>query len=342
MIDLRFYNLLGPMSLGEIAAASGIALASPEDGEVQVSGCAALHDAQAGDVAFCLKAPGDGLIETAASAVIINQAYVDRLPPGCIGLIDRDPRAAFGRVAKLLVCPKAHGPGDPPVHGDAVLEDRVALGPGVIIGAGAHIGAGSSIGAGVIVGPGVQIGRDCRIGPGAVIQCALIGDRVTIGINSVVGDSGFGVAPSATGLVDVPQMGRVILQDDVSVGALVAIDRGAFGDTIIGLSSKIDNLCQIGHNVRIGRSVVIAGFSGIAGSTVVEDFVMVGARVGFADHLHIGTGARLMAGSGVINDVPAGEIWGGYPAKPRKQWVREMAGLKRLSQSGSKPNQADE
>lgn len=342
MIDLRFYNLLGPLSLGQIAAASGIALASPEDGEVQVGGCAALLDARAGDIAFCLKAPVDGLIETAASAVIVNQADVDRLPAGCIGLIDREPRAAFGRVARLLVSPKSHGPGDPMVHGDAVLEDSVGLGPGVIIGAGAHIGAGSSIGAGAIVGPGVQIGRDCRVGPGAVIQCALIGDRVTVGINSVVGDSGFGVAPSATGLVDVPQMGRVILQDDVSIGALVAVDRGAFGDTIIGLSSKIDNLCQIGHNVRIGRSVVIAGFSGVAGSTVVEDFVMVGARVGLADHLHIGTGARLMAGSGVINDVPAGETWGGYPAKPRKQWVRELAGLKRLSQSGSKPKQADE
>ncbi|MCU0883250.1 MAG: UDP-3-O-(3-hydroxymyristoyl)glucosamine N-acyltransferase, partial [Hyphomonadaceae bacterium] len=300
-----------------------------------VSSCASLDDAGPDDVAFCLRPDGE-TISSRAGALIVALAHLDHVPAGCVAILAPNPRGAFAAVARALIELKRHEAGSPAVHPDALIEAEASILPNAIIGQGAAIGAGTVIGAGAVIGPGVQVGRDCRIGAGAVIQCTLAGDRVSVGANSVIGEAGFGVAAGAGGPVDVPQLGRVILQDDVSIGALVAVDRGAFGDTIIGLGSKIDNLCQIAHNVRIGRGVIVAGFSGISGSTVVEDFVVMGGRVGLADHLVIGTGAQLAAGSGVIHDVPAGETWGGYPAKPRRDWVRELASLKRLAQSGSK------
>jgi UDP-3-O-[3-hydroxymyristoyl] glucosamine N-acyltransferase len=338
MIDGRFYSFSAPRSVNELATLAGLTVAPGHDGERRVAGCGALDDAGPDDIAFCLKPPA-GPIATRAGVVIIAPAYLEQVPAGSVAVPAANPRGAFAVIAKALVDLKRHTAGDPAVHPSALIEDGASILPNSVIGEGAAIGAGTVIGAGAVIGPGVQIGRHCRIGAGVVIQCALIGDRVSIGANSVIGESGFGVAAGAGGPVDVPQLGRVILQDDVSVGALVAIDRGAFGDTIIGLASKIDNLCQIGHNVRIGRGVIVAAFCGVSGSTVIEDFVAMGGRVGMADHLLIGTGAQFAAGSGVIHNVPAGETWGGYPAKPRREWVRELASLKRLAQSGSKPAQ---
>ena len=203
------------------------------------------------------------------------------------------------------------------------------LAPGAVVGPNARIGCGTYIGSNAVVGPGVSIGRDCRIGAHASVTFALLGDRVRVLAGAVVGEAGFGVAAGASGAVDIPQLGRVILQDDVTVGAGTCIDRGAWDDTVVGEGSKIDNLVQIAHNVRLGRNVVVAGHVGISGSVVVGDGAMFGGGAGIADHLTIGTGAKVLAAAGVMHDVPPGEAWVGAPARPVRQFMRETAWITR-------------
>jgi UDP-3-O-[3-hydroxymyristoyl] glucosamine N-acyltransferase len=205
----------------------------------------------------------------------------------------------------------------------------VVIEPGAVIGEGALIGRGTRIGANSVIGPGVQIGRDCAIGPNVTVMCALIGDRVKLLSGARIGEAGFGAAGSATGPLDVPQLGRVILQDGVTVGANSCIDRGAYDDTVVGENSKIDNLVMIGHNCVIGRNALIAAHTGISGSVTVGDNVMFGGKAGIGDHLSIGEGARVAAGAGVLADIPAGETWSGYPAKPIRQFLRETVWLAR-------------
>jgi UDP-3-O-[3-hydroxymyristoyl] glucosamine N-acyltransferase len=206
-----------------------------------------------------------------------------------------------------------------------MLEDGVSIGHGAVIAAGVQIGAGSEIGAHVVIGPGVAIGRRCRVGPGATIGFALIGDGVQISASVVIGEAGFGVTVGPRGLIDVPQLGRVVIQDNVSIGAHTCIDRGAFDDTVVGENTKIDNLVQIAHNVVVGRNCAIAGHCGLSGSAVVGDGVQMGGRVGLADHVVIGDGAQLAASSGVMHNVPAGERWCGIPARPALQFFREVS-----------------
>jgi UDP-3-O-[3-hydroxymyristoyl] glucosamine N-acyltransferase len=210
---------------------------------------------------------------------------------------------------------------------EACEDESVVLEPGVIVGAGARIGRGSRIGANTVIGPGVAIGRDCNVGSNVSIGFALIGDGVRILAGARIGEAGFGATGSRDGPIDIPQLGRVIIQDRVTVGANTCIDRGAYGDTVIGEHTKIDNLVMIAHNVRLGRGCLLAGHVGIAGSCVVGDNVMFGGRAGVGDHITIGDRARIAAGAGILADVPAGEVWSGYPAKPLRQSLREAVWL---------------
>jgi len=259
-----------------------------------------------------------------------------RLPAGCVAVVTPTPAAAYAEAALRFYRPLRHGPDDGHVHPSATLEDDVILAPDAVIGAHANLGRGARIGPGAVVGPGVCIGRDCLVGPRAVIGFALIGDRVRIYAGAVIGEPGFGAAPGPRGLVDLPQLGRVIIQDGVTVGANSCIDRGAFEDTVIGENTKIDNLVQIAHNVVIGRNCVLAAHTGISGSTVIGDGVMCGGRAGVGDHIHIGAGARLAAGCGVLKDVPAGETWAGLPARPLASWLRDSAWLARAAKRPSR------
>jgi UDP-3-O-[3-hydroxymyristoyl] glucosamine N-acyltransferase len=215
-----------------------------------------------------------------------------------------------------------------PIHPTARLEADVVLAPGVTIGAGAEIGAGTRIGPNCVVGRGVAIGRNCDIGANVTLSHVLIGDRVHILPGAQIGQPGFGFASGPAGHVKVPQLGRVIVQDDVEIGASTTIDRGAIGDTVVGEGTKIDNLVQIGHNTKTGRHCIIVAQVGISGSCEIGDFVVLGGQAGLADHVQIGDGARFAAKSGVTPGYyPGGNDYGGYPVRLAKDWRREVATL---------------
>jgi UDP-3-O-[3-hydroxymyristoyl] glucosamine N-acyltransferase len=226
--------------------------------------------------------------------------------------------------------------GEPAVHPTARLEENVTVEAGAIVGREAQIGRGTTVAAGAVIGYRVTVGRGCYIGPGASVTHALVGDRVILHAGVRIGQDGFGFAMGARGHIKVPQVGRVIIQDDVEIGANSCVDRGALKDTIIGEGTKIDNLVQIGHNVVIGRHCVIVGQTGISGSTELGDFVVMGGQSGAVGHIKIGTGAQIAGGAHPKNDVPAGARMGGTPAVPMLEYGRQIAALRRLGRRGGK------
>jgi UDP-3-O-[3-hydroxymyristoyl] glucosamine N-acyltransferase len=333
MPDPRFFESLGPAPLSELAALAGAGLGEAADRPISTA--AILSRADSASVTFLSdrKHAGDLPVQVGA-ACFVARKDADALPTGWTTIVCALPQAAFAAAAERLHRPRAWAAGPVGAHPDAEIEEDVQLGPGAVVGAGAQIGRGSRIGAGAVIGPGVAIGRDCQIGPNAVIGFALVGDRVKILGGAVIGEAGFGATLGPRGIVDIPQLGRVILQDGVTIGANTTVDRGAWEDTVIGENSKIDNLVQIAHNVVIGRNCVLAAHTGVSGSVTIGDGCQLGGRVGLADHLTVGDGARLAANAGVIGNVPAGATWAGFPARPRMQWLREMATLARLARRG--------
>jgi UDP-3-O-[3-hydroxymyristoyl] glucosamine N-acyltransferase len=213
----------------------------------------------------------------------------------------------------------------------AEIDPTAEVGPFAVVGAGARIGARCRIGPAAVVGHGVVLGPDCRIGSHASVTHALLGARVYVYPGARIGQEGFGFATTSSGFVTVPQLGRVILEDDVEVGANSTIDRGSAQDTVIGAGSRLDNLVQIGHNVRVGRCCVIVAQAGVSGSTVLEDFVQLGGQAGLTGHLHIGARARIGAQAGVMADVEAGADVVGSPSQPLREFFRQVAALRRLA-----------
>jgi UDP-3-O-[3-hydroxymyristoyl] glucosamine N-acyltransferase len=234
------------------------------------------------------------------------------------------PQAAYPRTTLI-------GAADGPVASSARLEKAVTVEAGAIIGAEAQIGAGTVVASGAVIGYRVHIGRNGYVGPGAVLTHALIGNNVVIHAGVKIGQDGFGFAIGRNGHLKVPQVGRVVIQDNVEIGANTTIDRGALKDTTIGEGTKIDNLVQIGHNVTVGRHCLIVAQTGISGSTELGDFVVMGGQSGTVGHIKLGNGAQVAGNSGVKDDIPAGERWGGTPARPMMTWAREMATLKALA-----------
>jgi UDP-3-O-[3-hydroxymyristoyl] glucosamine N-acyltransferase len=235
-------------------------------------------------------------------------------------------------ILRVKAAENGAGSASESVHRSARLEEGVTVEPGAVIGAEASIGRGTTIAAGSVIGYRVYVGRDCYIGPNATLTHALIGNRVTIHAGASIGQDGFGFAMGRAGHQKVPQIGRVIIQDDVEIGANTTIDRGALRDTVIGEGTKIDNLVQIGHNVVVGRHCIIVAQTGISGSAELGDFVALGGQVGVVGHVKIGTGAQIAGSSNVRGDVPPGVRWGGTPAKPTRLWFRELTILRQLAE----------
>ena len=285
------------------------------------------------------------LAETRAGTIVCGAKTRDRVPPSAVAIVARDPYRAFAKAATLLYpdaafpTPLSGVPGiaaTATIHPDAVLEDGVTVEAGAVIGPGATIGSGCVIGPNAVIGPNVQVGRNTAVGAGVTIQCALIGNRVIIHPGVRIGQDGFGFAMGAGGHLKVPQIGRVIVQDDVEIGANTTIDRGANRDTIVGEGTKIDNQVQIGHNVTIGRHCVIVAQVGISGSTVLDDYVALGGKVGLSGHVRIGMGAQVAGSSNVDRDIPAGERWVGTPAQPVREWTRQRMALEDLGRARAK------
>jgi UDP-3-O-[3-hydroxymyristoyl] glucosamine N-acyltransferase len=329
------------LSVREVAALAGGDPRGAADLDRRVTGIALLDRASPSDLTFLDKPKFvEHATRTRSTACLTVERFAGHLPAHVTALVTRDPYRAFVEVARALF-PAALRPaslfeasGMTPgafVHQSARVESGATIDPGVVIGPRAEIGAGTVIGAGAAIGPDVRIGRDCSIGANATIAYALIGDRVIVHPGCTIGQDGFGYVVSGAGHRKVPQVGRVIIQDDVEIGANSAVDRGALGDTVIGEGTKIDNLVQIAHNVVVGRHCIVAGQCGISGSCTIGDGAMLGGQVGLADHVTIGPGALLAAQSGVMRDIPAGERWMGSPARPVKQHHRELIMLERLA-----------
>jgi UDP-3-O-[3-hydroxymyristoyl] glucosamine N-acyltransferase len=340
------------LTIEEISALTGAKPRAGDPLDWRISNIAPLDTAVAADISFLDKPKFlDALANTRAGACFVSPRFEANAPQGLAVLVTPEPYRAFVAVTRALF-PNALRPSslfgvkgrskDAHVHPSARLEANVTLDPLAVIGAHAEIGAGTVIAVGAVIGPGVCIGRDCAIGAGATIQHALIGDRVIIHPGVRIGQDGFGYLPGPNGHQKIPQTRRVIIQDDVEIGANSTIDRGATRDTVIGEGTKIDNLVQIGHNCCIGRHCIIVSQVGISGSVKVGDYVMMAGKAGIGDHVTIGDGAMLGARAGVITDVPASARYHGFPAQPAREWLRGVSWLRRMARNAGKPEGGDE
>jgi len=342
MPDPRFFEQHSPLSLSEIAHLTGARLLRGDPLSV-ISETAPLSQASSASLAFLAdrRRLGD-LRQSRAMAVLVANGDVPDCPDGCAILVSDRPQAAWAAVARKLHRPIQADADQGMIHPGAQLEAGVNFAPGVVIAQGACIGRGTILQPGAVIGPGVEIGRNCLVGVNASIGFALIGDGVSILAGARIGEAGFGVTGDAKGAVDVPQLGRAILQDNVTVGANSCIDRGAWDDTVIGENSKLDNLVHVAHNVRMGRNCRLAAYTGISGSVTIGDGAIFGGRSGVADQLSIGAGAAIGAAAGVFKSVPAGEVWTGYPARPMRRWLREQAALATLARGKRGANDEQE
>jgi UDP-3-O-[3-hydroxymyristoyl] glucosamine N-acyltransferase len=331
--DSRFFTVVGPFTVAEVAARSGAQLADPAFADRLLRDVAPLETAEAEHLTFLDNRKYlEAFRRTRAGAALVRPDVVQSARAGLALLLTPDPYSAYARAAQAFYPDPLPAPG---IDASAVIDPTARLGvdctveANAVIGPRAEIGRRCHIGASSVVGAACMLGEEVRVGANVTLSYCLIGSRVRILPGARIGQDGFGFAIDPRGYIKVPQLGRVIVEDDVEIGANTTIDRGTGPDTVIGAGTMIDNLVQIGHNVQVGRGCVLVAQSGIAGSTRLGEFVMIGGQCGLIGHLSIGAGARIAAGSGVMRDVAAGESVMGYPAVPIRQHHRMTALLRR-------------
>ena len=335
MPDPRFFSRSQSFTLSEIAALSGAVLADGVDGNLVVENVAPLDVAAKDDLSFLDNIKyKEQFSKTKAGACFVHEDMAEIAPDGIALLISPTPYKSYALAAQAFY-PNS---GAKPFRSDKAHIDESAQVPqsciihaGAIIEADVELGEHVLVEAGAIIKQGVKIGAHSSIGSNAVISHAVIGEYVNIYRGTCIGQDGFGFAIDPAGYVKVPQLGRVQIGSHVEIGANTTIDRGAGPDTVIGDGTWIDNLVQIGHNVKIGKGCVIVSQVGISGSTVIEDYVVIGGQVGIAGHLKIGSGTRLAAQSGIMKNIGPGQEMMGSPAVPIKDYMRQVVALKRLS-----------
>ncbi|SBV95626.1 UDP-3-O-acylglucosamine N-acyltransferase [uncultured Alphaproteobacteria bacterium] len=335
MTDSRFYRREGPFSLARLAELSGAELSDAAMAERSITDVAPLYRAGAEDISFLDNRKYVQAFEaSAAGACVVHPELADRAPAGMGLLVTPEPYRAYALIAHAFY-PQTHA--ETGISPQATIDPSAKIGRDVRIEAGAVICARAEVGdrchicAGAVLRDGVTIGDDCYVGSNAVLSYAIVGNKVWIHAGAAIGQDGFGFAMGPKGHLKVPQLGRVIIHDDVEIGANTTIDRGAGPDTVIGEGCRIDNLVQIGHNVELGRGCVLVAQVGVSGSTRFADFVVAGGQAGITGHLKIGPGARIGAQSGVMRDVPAGQTVIGSPAVPAKEHWRQIGMLERLA-----------
>ncbi|MDB5566495.1 MAG: UDP-3-O-[3-hydroxymyristoyl] glucosamine N-acyltransferase [Tardiphaga sp.] len=333
-----FFTADRSIAASEIASIAGIAFRSKD---FSISAGAALETASTEDLSYMDNHKYlDALKATNAGACLVSPRFSAFVPENTFSFVTREPYLIYSKVLALLY-PGAASPrsvfetaGISPkatVHGSAVIGSGVTIDPGAVVGPRSNIGDYTCIGSNVVIGPDVTIGRNCSIGAGAILAHATIGDNVIIHPGVSIGQDGFGFVPGSRGHIKIPQVGGVIIQDNIEIGANTTIDRGSTRNTFIGEGTKIDNLVQIAHNVVVGRHCLIAAQVGIAGSATLGDFVAIGGQTGIAPHLTIGDSARIAGASGVTRDIPRGERWAGFPARPSRKFFRQYKILEMLA-----------
>lgn len=328
------------MKLSAIAAALGAELRGPD---LEVSGVASTTTATPGSLLFAEDAHSLAAALASRGAAVIVSAKLAAVAFDKPHLVAAQPRLAFARAARLL------RPAEPEsgVHPSAVIDAsatlgaHVGVGPHVVIEAGVQIGEGTRIGAGSVIGAGVKIGDYCRIYPRVVLYPGTeLGNNVVLHAGVVLGSDGFGyVRDSVSGeYLQFPQQGRLIVEDNVEIGANTTIDRGALEETRVERGVKIDNLVHLGHNVRVGHDVVIAAQTGVSGSSTIGANAVVGGQVGIGDHAHVGDHVILGSGSGILTYKRVkgpGVVFWGRPARPLRQYLKELAAVARLARTSN-------
>ena len=343
MVDKRFFDNYGPFSFEDVLSISGARVYNRDediDITAQLSGVGPLELAGASELSFFSDYKYiDAYKVSRAGYCITLEKYIKDAPKGMIVIISDNPSKAYAQVAKMFFPGdqifKTQIPSSAIVSASATIGDNPIIGEGVVIAEDVVLGNNCNIGHNVVIDRGVVIGNNCKIGASVTISHCIIGNKVSIYPGVRIGQDGFGFASDKTGHTKIPQLGRVMIGDNVEIGANTTIDRGAGPDTIIGDGCIIDNLVQIGHNVELGRGCVVVSQVGIAGSTKIGDFTVLAGQVGVSGHLNIGSGVQVAAQSGVVSNIETGQIVGGTPAVPIRDWHRQTAILKKLTKKVS-------
>jgi UDP-3-O-[3-hydroxymyristoyl] glucosamine N-acyltransferase len=337
MVDRRFFTNHGPFTAEHITAVTGTSLPNTADASRSFSDVAPLDRATANDISFFDNVKYiEQFSHSSAGACFLRAKYAEQAPKGMVVFLSEDPYRCYALAAQCFYPSSQTQAGIAPtaiIHPTATIGEGAAIAAGAVIGAHVTIGNRTAIGANAVISDGVTIGDDTSIGATTTISHAIIGNKTIIHRGVHIGQDGFGFALGRDGHVKVPQLGRVLIGDDVEIGSGTTIDRGTGPDTVIGDGTKIDNLVQIGHNVQIGRRAVIVAQVGISGSSRIGDGAVIGGQAGIAGHLKVGAGAKIAAKSGVMNDVPNGAAYGGAPAIPALEWHRQTIAISRLAKS---------